>query len=97
MHEYCSVANKNGKTFERKLKHMKEILESIILNMVDNKQEVEITEKSDNKTITLEVKVAAEDMGKVIGKQGKIAKAIRTVMKSLAAKDHKKVSIEFID
>ena len=76
---------------------MKEILESIILNMVDNKQEVEITEKSDNKTITLEVKVAAEDMGKVIGKQGKIAKAIRTVMKSLAAKDHKKVSIEFID
>ena len=76
---------------------MKEILESIILNMVDNKEEVTITEKSDEKTITLEVKVAESDMGKVIGKQGKIAKAIRTVMKSLAAKDHKKVSIEFID
>ena len=76
---------------------MKEILESIILNMVDNKEEVTITEKSDEKTITLEVKVAESDMGKVIGKQGKIAKAIRTVMKSLAAKDHKKISIEFID
>ncbi len=76
---------------------MKEILESIILNMVDNKEEVTITEKSDEKTITLEVKVAESDMGKVIGKQGKIAKAIRTVMKSLAAKDHKKVSIEFVD
>ncbi len=76
---------------------MKEILESIILNMVDNKEEVVITEKSDDKTIALEVKVSESDMGKVIGKQGKIAKAIRTVMKSLAAKDHKKISIEFID
>ena len=76
---------------------MKEILESIILNMVDNKEEVTIIEKSYEKTITLEVKVAESDMGKVFGKQGKIAKAIRTVMKSLAAKDHKKVSIEFVD
>ncbi len=76
---------------------MKEILESIILNMVDNKEEVVITEKSDDKTIALEVKVSESDIGKVIGKQGKIAKAIRTVMKSLAAKDHKKISIEFID
>lgn len=76
---------------------MKEILESIILNMVDNKEEVVIIEKSDDKTIALEVKVSESDMGKVIGKQGKIAKAIRTVMKSLAAKDHKKISIEFID
>ena len=76
---------------------MKEILESIILNMVDNKEEVVITEKSDDKTIALEVKVSESDMGKVIGKQGKIAKAIRTVMKSLAAIDHKKISIEFID
>ena len=76
---------------------MKEILESIILNMVDNKEEVVITEKSDDKTIALEVKVSESDMGKVIGKQGKIAKAIRTVMKSLAAKEHKKVIIEFVD
>ena len=76
---------------------MKEILESIILNMVDNKEEVVITEKSDDKTIALEVKVSESDIGKVIGKQGKIAKAIRTVMKSLAAKEHKKVVIEFVD
>jgi predicted RNA-binding protein YlqC (UPF0109 family) len=76
---------------------MKEILESIILNMVDNKEEVTITEQCDDKKVTLEVRVAEQDMGKIIGKQGKIAKAIRTVMKSLAAKDHKKISVEFID
>ena len=76
---------------------MKEILETIILNLVENKEQVTITQKEDEKTTTYEVKVAESDMGKVIGKQGKIAKAIRTVMKSLAAKEHKKVNIEFVD
>ena len=76
---------------------MKEIIETIILNLVDNKDAVEITEKQDEKSVVFEVKVANEDMGKVIGKQGKVAKAIRTVMKSLAAKEHKKVVIEFVD
>lgn len=76
---------------------MKEILETIILNLVDNKEQVTINQKDDEKTTTFEVKVADSDMGKVIGKQGKIAKAIRTVMKSLAAKEHKKVIIEFVD
>lgn len=76
---------------------MKEILESIILNMVENKEQVTICEKEDEKTITLEVKVSKEDMGRVIGKQGRVAKAIRTVMKSLATKEHKKVVIEFMD
>lgn len=76
---------------------MKEILETIILNLVDNKEKVTINQKDDEKTTTFEVKVADSDMGKVIGKQGKIAKAIRTVMKSLAAKEHKKVIIEFVD
>lgn len=75
---------------------MKEILEIMITNLVDNKQEVVITEKQEEKAVTFEVKVAQTDMGKVIGKQGRIAKAIRTVMKSLGAKDHKKVSVEFI-
>ncbi len=75
---------------------MKEILETIILNLVDNKEEVSIMEKSEEKTINYEVKVAAEDMGRVIGKQGRTAKAIRMVMKSVAGKEHKKVIIEFV-
>ncbi len=76
---------------------MKDILETIILNLVDNKQEVFINSKEDEKTITLEVKVDKSDMGRVIGKQGRVANAIRTVMKSLAAKEHKRIAIEFIE
>lgn len=76
---------------------MKEILETIILNLVDDKEHVTINSNEDEKTITLKVKVAESDMGKVIGRQGKIAKAIRTVMKSLAAKEHKKIIVEFED
>lgn len=76
---------------------MKEILETIILNLVENKEQVTITSKEEEKSITFQVKVEESDMGKVIGRQGKIAKAIRTVMKSLAAKEHKKVIVEFVD
>ena len=75
---------------------MKEIIETIILNLVDNKDAVEITEKQDEKSVVFEVKVANEDMGRVIGKQGRLAKSIRTVMKATASKEHKKVSVEFI-
>ena len=76
---------------------MKEVLELIIKNLVENQEEVSITEKEDGKFINYEVKVSKKDMGKVIGKQGKMAKAIRTFMKSVAGKDHKKVNIEFLD
>ena len=76
---------------------MKEIIETIILNLVDNKDAVEITEKQDEKSIVFEVKVANEDMGKVIGRQGRLAKSIRTVVKSIGARERKKVSVEFID
>ena len=76
---------------------MKDILETIILNLVEKKEEVFINSKETEKAITLEVKVAKSDMGKVIGKQGRVAKAIRTVMKSLAAKDHKRIAVEFIE
>lgn len=76
---------------------MKEILETIILNLVDNKEAVKITEKQDEKYIVFEVKVAEEDMGKVIGRQGRLAKSIRTVVKSIAGREHKKISVEFID
>ena len=75
---------------------MEETLKIIISNLVDNKDAVEITRKDDEKTTTFEVKVAKEDMGKVIGKQGRLAKSIRTVMKSVASKEHKKVLVEFL-
>ena len=76
---------------------MKEILETIILSLVDDKSAVEIKEQEKEKTITFEVKVADKDMGKVIGKEGKIAKSIRTVMKAVGSKERKKVSIEFME
>ena len=75
---------------------MEELLKIIISNLVDNKDAVEITKKEDEKTTTFEVKVAKEDMGKVIGRQGRLAKSIRTVMKSFGSKEHKKVFVEFI-
>ena len=76
---------------------MKDILEVVIKNLVDNVDAVSITEKSEAKSICYEVKVAKEDMGKVIGKQGKMAKAIRSIMKAIATKEHKKVNVEFLD
>ena len=75
---------------------MKEILETIILNLVDNKDAVEIKEVDGEKSIIFEVKVTDTDMGKIIGRQGRLARSIRTVMKSVAGKEHKKVSVEFI-
>ncbi len=76
---------------------MKEILETIILNLVDDKSAVEIKEQTDKKGISFEIKVADKDMGKVIGKEGKIAKSIRTVMKSIAGRERKKVTISFVE
>lgn len=75
---------------------MKEVLESIIKNLVDNQESVEIKEVEGEKNIIFEVKVAEEDMGKVIGRQGKIAQSIRTVMKAVANRKDKKVTVEFI-
>ena len=76
---------------------MKEILETLIKNLVENEEEVSVTEKEEGKTTVFEVKVAESDMGKVIGRQGRVAKSIRTVMKSVAGKEHKKIAIEFLD
>lgn len=76
---------------------MKEIIETIILGLVDNKDAVEIKEVQGEKDIVFEVKVANEDMGKVIGRQGRLAKSIRTVVKSIGAREHKKVLVEFVD
>lgn len=73
---------------------MKALVEVITKALVDHPEEVVVTEKNDGKTIVLEVKVADSDMGKVIGKQGRIAKAIRAVVKAAAAKEDKKVIVD---
>lgn len=75
---------------------MKDILETIILNLVDNKEAVEIKELDGEKSVVFEVKVADGDMGKIIGKQGRLAKSIRTVIKAVATREQKRVSVEFI-
>ncbi len=76
---------------------MKEILECILKNLVENVEAVSISqEEKDNQTV-FEVKVASEDMGKVIGKEGKNAKAIRNIIRAIGAKENKKVTVEFID
>lgn len=76
---------------------MKEILETIILNMVDNKEVVTVTETLEERKASYVVKIAEEDMGRIIGKQGKTAKAIRMIMKSVAGKEHKRVEVEFVN
>ena len=76
---------------------MKEILETIINTLVNDKDAVTIHQIDGAQTIIFEVKVAEDDMGKIIGKQGVIAKAIRTIMKAVASKENKRVSVEFLD
>lgn len=73
---------------------MKELVEVIAKALVDSPEGVVVTEKQEGKTTVLELKVADSDMGKVIGKQGRIAKAIRSVVKAAAAKEDKKVVVE---
>ena len=76
---------------------IKEILETIINTLVSNKEAVSINQIDGEQSIIFEVKVAEEDMGKIIGRQGSIAKSIRTIMKAVASKENKRVSIEFLD
>lgn len=73
---------------------MKELVEVLAKSLVDHPEEVVVTESEKDGATVLELKVAADDMGKVIGKQGRIAKAIRVLVKSKAAKDDKKVIVE---
>ncbi|WKY48833.1 KH domain-containing protein [Eubacteriaceae bacterium ES3] len=75
---------------------MKELVEIIAKSLVDHPEEVSVTEVEGEQSITLELKVANDDMGKVIGKQGRIAKAIRTVIKAAATKEDKRVMLEII-
>ena len=65
--------------------------------MVDHPEAVTVTEREDGDNTVLELRVAPEDMGKVIGRQGRIAKEIRTVVKSVAQRDGKRVTVDIID
>lgn len=76
---------------------MKELVEVITKALVDDPDSVVVTEREEKKATVLEVKVADSDMGKVIGKQGRIAKAIRSVVKAAAAKEDKKVIVDILD
>lgn len=75
---------------------MKELVEIIAKALVDNPDEVVVTEKEEGKNVTIELHVAPSDMGKVIGKQGRIAKTIRTIVKAASSKDDKRVDVEII-
>lgn len=75
---------------------MKELVEVIAKALVDNPDEVVVTEKTEGKNVTVELHVAASDVGKVIGKQGRIAKAIRSVVKAASSKDNMRVDVEII-
>ncbi len=75
---------------------MKELVEVIAKYLVDAPQEVVVTEKETAKGTVIELKVAPSDMGKVIGKQGRIAKAIRSVVKAAASRDDKKVIVDIL-
>ena len=75
---------------------MKELVEVIAKSLVDYPNEVVVTETEKEKAIVIELQVAASDMGKVIGKQGRIAKAIRSVVKAAASKEEKKVIVEIM-
>lgn len=76
---------------------MKQLVEVITKALVDHPEEVVVTERTEKKALVLEVRVADSDMGKVIGKQGRIAKAIRSVVKAAAAKEDKKVIVDILD
>ena len=76
---------------------MKDLVEIIAKSLVDNPNEVHVNEVQGEQSLILQLKVAPEDMGKVIGKQGRVAKAIRTVVKAAALNEEKKVAVEIID
>ena len=75
---------------------MKELVEVIAKSLVEFPEDVIVTEKQSGKTTVLELKVAASDMGKVIGKQGRIAKAIRSVVKAAASREEKKIVVDIL-
>ena len=76
---------------------MKDLLLYVAKQLVDQPDAVSVTEREDGNGTVLELRVAPEDMGKVIGRQGRIAKEIRTVIKSVAMRDGKGVTVDIVD
>jgi len=76
---------------------MKELVEVIAKSLVDHPEDVRVEEKQQDHQVTLELHVDEDDMGKVIGRQGRIAKAMRTVVKAAATRENKKVSVDIIE
>ena len=76
---------------------MKDLLLYMAKNLVDNPDAVSVNEITDEEGLVLELRVAPEDMGKVIGRQGRIAKEIRTIIKTVAQRDGVKVTVEIVD
>lgn len=75
---------------------MRELVEYMARSLVDNPDQVDVTQVEGERSLILELRVAPEDMGKIIGKQGRIAKAIRTVVNAAAVKENKRVMVEII-
>ena len=75
---------------------MKELLENIAKSLVNHPEDVEVTVSGTEQSVVLELKVNETDMGKEIGRQGRIAKAIRSVMKAAAVRENKKVTVEIM-
>jgi UPF0109 protein CPE1711 len=75
---------------------MRELLETIVKSLVEKPEEVVITENHGEYSVIIELRVSQDDMGKVIGKQGRIAKAIRTILKAASIRENKKVTLEII-
>jgi uncharacterized protein len=76
---------------------MKELIKYIAQALVDNPDKVEVTEVIGEQTSVIELRVAKEDLGKVIGKQGRTAKAIRTILSAASTKIHKRAVLEIIE
>ena len=76
---------------------MKDLVKVIATSLVEKPDEVVVTESENENGVTVELKVAAEDMGKVIGKQGRIAKSIRTIMKAATSSESKKVVVDILE
>ena len=76
---------------------MKELVEVIAKALVDNPDEVVVTEEESGRNLTVKLHVAESDRGKVIGKQGRIAKAIRSVVKAASTSDNRRVDVEIIE
>ena len=76
---------------------MEEMLRLLVKELVSDPDQISINKREEGNTTTLELKVAPEDMGKVIGRQGKIAKSIRTLMKAYGAKNNQKINVDILD